>query len=63
MTLEKAIQTFLKKMEIKINEKELFFLYNGRKLDIYSNQTLKEYFMGNMDPIIIVHEVIGLIGA
>ena len=55
MTLEKAIQTFLKKNGNKNKWKRNIILYNGRKLDIYSNQTLKEYFMGNMVPIIIVH--------
>ena len=65
ISISMAIKTFLeriKKPEL-IHSDNICFVHNAQKIDTRDNRCLKDIFIGNMNPVIIVSDITNMIGA
>ena len=65
-TISELIKTYLNRVgkpELFNRTKDICFICNGNKIDIYSKVTVGQYFGHNINPKIIVNDVKNLIGA
>lgn len=65
-TINESIKIYLNRVgkpELFNRTNEIYFLSNGNKLNINSNQKIEDFFRGFATPAIIVNDVKNLIGA
>ena len=53
-TVEKLISEYLKKIELKIDKKNMYFFFNNKKIDINGQIIIQKYFNFNKEIIIQV---------